>query len=377
MPVAPHRLRAVLAVGIYEPDNGGASEWLRHYARWLLGRGHDVSIVCEQAKTDESFPVLTLPTSHHTKNSWKRAKALQELADAQQADLVHDTGCLLAADILHPLMGSLTHNWRRQLRAYPLTLRVRRFWHVRLWRDVRLQRHQLRQRPTLVACSKRVATDFADLGFNNVVIIPNGIALPTPSSVEKIQQLRQMLAIGDRLLVLATATNFYLKGVLTIFRALCRLNLDARKKFLVIITGNDRLDKFQQYIRQHGLSDCCRMAGWVDNIDDYYHAADVFLHPTYHDAGSLSTLKALANGRAVVTSRFDGSADWIRHGVNGLILNNPDNADELADIMLRLQDAGLRAQLGNAAGQLAPALDQEHQFRKLEALYFETLGKKQ
>jgi len=107
----------------------------------------------------------------------------------------------------------------------------------------------------------------------------------------------------------------------------------------------------------------------VKKIDDYYHAADIFLHPTYHDAGSLSTLKALAAGCAVVTSRFDGSADLIRHGVNGLVLDRPDDAGKLADTLRQLLDSGLRNQLGAAARQLAPSIGQEHQFQQLEALY--------
>ena len=97
--------------------------------------------------------------------------------------------------------------------------------------------------------------------------------------------------------------------------------------------------------------------GLVKNIGDYYRAADIFLHPTYHDAGSLSTLKALAAGCSV-TSRFDGSADLINNGINGLILDKPDDARELAGILRRLLDAGLRNKLGAAARQLAPSFDQ-------------------
>ena len=145
-------------------------------------------------------------------------------------DIVHDTGCLLSSDVFHPLMGSLIHNWYRQLRAYPLALRLRRFWHVRLWRDVRLQLHQRRHHRLLVACSKRVASDFAQLGCRNSIIVPNGIRGPTSPTMDTIQKLRQELGVGDRLLVLVTATNFYLKGVMTVLRALSFLDESAPEK---------------------------------------------------------------------------------------------------------------------------------------------------
>ena len=371
MPPTAHRFSILLATGIYQPDQGGASEWLQNYARWLVSRGHDVGVVCEQAKSPapQAGTLFTLPPAQHTKNSWQRAGALQALARQHPADIVHDTGCLPAADVFHPLMGSLGHNWYRQLRAYPPALRLRRFWHIRLWRDVRLQMHQCRHHRRLVACSQRVAADFSRLGCRNSIVIPNGIRTPAAPDPETIRQLRRRLDIGDRLLVLATATNFYLKGVMTVLRALSRLDGETRKKLLVLITGHNEDDVFPQFIRRHSLEACCHLAGWVDNIDDYYQAADIFLHPTYHDAGSLSTLKALAAGGAVVASRYDGSAEWIRHGVNGLILERPDDAATLVDTLRQLLNADLRKRLGAAARQLAPAIAQEHQFQQLEALY--------
>ena len=365
------RLRLLLAIGIYQPEGGGASEWLRHYALWLVDRGHDVCVACERAETPVPKPcaLLVLPVSQHTKNSWRRAGALQNLVKDHPADIVHDTGCLLASEVFHPLMGSLIHNWYRQLWAYPLPLRLRRFWHVRLWRDVRLQLHQHRHHKLLVACSKRVASDFAQLGCRDSTVILNGIQMPAPPNSNAVQQLRQELGVGDRLLVLVTANNFYLKGVMTVLRALSFLDEETRKRLLVVITGHNQDVVFEQYIQRHELNDGCRLMGWVRNVDDYYHAADIFLHPTYHDAGSLSTLKALAAGCAVVTSRFDGSADWIRHGINGLVLDRPEDAGKLAETLRQLLDSGLRNQLGAAARQLAPSINQEHQFQRLEALY--------
>ena len=372
MPADTFQLRIALAIGIYQPARGGAAEWLRDYARWLQNQGHTVCIVCEQAETtgSDTIALLTLPKSQHTKNSCKRAVALQRLVAGQAFDIVHDSGCLLQSDVFHPLMGSLIHNWYRQLRAYPLALRLRRFWHVRLWRDVRLQWQQQRHHSMLVACSRRVAADFRQLGWKNSVIIPNGIPLPPVASAESILALRRELDVGNRLLVLVTATNFYLKGVMKVLQAMAHLDEAARKKFRVVITGQIPDAVFQNYINQHQLQDVCRLAGWVEDIDFYYQAADIFLHPTYHDAGSLSTLKALAAGTAVVTSRFDGSAEWITNGVHGLILERPENTSELAATLGRLLDAPWRKKLGEAARQASPLFAQERQFKKLEEIYF-------
>ena len=375
MQPSEHRARILLAIGIYQPDHGGASEWLQNYGLWLADRGHDVCVACERAEISapEPFAPLTLPAARHTNNSWQRAVALQGLVQNHSADIVHDTGCLLASDLFHPLMGSLDAQLVSPVVGLPPAVApppilacspVARC--VARWR---LQLHQHRHHRLLVACSKRVAYDFAQLGCRDSIVIPNGIRLPVSPTPDAVQQLRQELGVGDRLLVLVTATNFYLKGVMTVLRALSLLDGETRKRLLVVITGHNRDAVFEQYIQQHNLRDGCRLAGWVENIDDYYHAADIFLHPTYHDAGSLSTLKALAAGCAVVTSRFDGSADLIRHGINGLVLDRPEDAGKLAETLRQLLDSGVRNQLGAAARQLAPSIAQEHQFQQLEALY--------
>jgi hypothetical protein len=57
-------------------------------------------------------------------------------------------------------------------------------------------------------------------------------------------------------------------------------------------------------------------------------------------------------------------------------LNRPDDAEELADTLRPLLDFGRRNQLGAAARQLTPSLGQEHQFQRLEALYFGLLSAK-
>jgi glycosyltransferase involved in cell wall biosynthesis len=238
-----------------------------------------------------------------------------------------------------------------------------------LWRDVRLQFHQQRQPQILVACSQRVAADFTRLGCPGAVVVRNGISLTADLPVEAIQSLRQQLAVGSRLLVIVTATNFYLKGVMKVLEAVQSLGAADRKKFLFVITGRITNPVFQSYIDRHQIGDHCRLAGWVEQIDVYYQAADIFFHPTYHDAGSLSTLKALTAGRAVVTTRFDGSADWITDGADGLVLKDPGNSNEIVEILLRLQEDHLRKRLGAAARQLAPRLNQEHQFDQLEKLY--------
>jgi UDP-glucose:(heptosyl)LPS alpha-1,3-glucosyltransferase len=298
------------------------------------------------------------------------------MVDEIEIDIVHDTGCLLRSGVFHPLMGSLTHNWFHQLCAYPLKERLRRFWHISMWRDVRLQLYQCKHSKAVIATSQRAATDLKQFNCKNPVVIHNGIRplQPESSFAESTKRLRQALGAEDRILIVVTATNFYLKGVMTVLRALGMMDAKIRKAFLVVIAGHNQDMRFARYIDDHHLRDSCILAGWIDNIDDYYQAADIFLHPTYHDAGSLSTLKALAAGCAVVSSRFDGSADYIQNGKNGIVIERPDDAREVASIMEKLLDPELRSRLGRQAKQLISSITQERQFEQIESLYSQYLS---
>ncbi|HTV47915.1 MAG TPA: glycosyltransferase family 4 protein [Phycisphaerae bacterium] len=370
--MAAASLRIALAIGTYEPNHGGAAEWVYNYARWLVRRGHKVRIICERADTGapEGCDLRALPPSRHTKNSWRRARVLREFVSDYSADLVHDTGCLESSDIFHPLMGSLVHNWKRQLCSYPKTLAFRHLWRIRSWRDVRLQFRQSSHCRALVACSNLAARDFKQLRRQNVVVIRNGIPLSFLPTKSDLRVLRESLDAGDRVLMLASAANFYLKGIMTILRSLSMLDTDMRSKLLVVVTGDNQNKTFQKFIDEHSLGKCCKLVGWVPAIDPYYHTADVFLHPTYHDAGSLSTLKAIHAGCAVVTSRFDGSAELINSDENGIVLQNPWDAVELANTIKRLLNPDLRNRLRNNVQRLVSEISEDKCFMQLEDLYF-------
>jgi glycosyltransferase involved in cell wall biosynthesis len=362
-------MHILLATPTFGPQRGGAEEWVAHYATWLHNHRHRVSIVAETASGDPpgGCTLHTLPAAR--RNLWQRALALQQLAQTLQPDVIHDTGCLPAADVEHPLPGSIFHSWYRQMRSYPAKLRRRRLLHIRVWRELRasmrLELHQLRHSRCVVACSQVVARDFAQLRRAPDAIIRNGIRLPPSLTTAERQSLRQQHETGNRRLALVTASNFHLKGVNTILRALATLPAVTRDKLLVLIAGQVRDPSFPAFIAAHRLEDCCRLLGWVD-ADPLFAAADIFLQPSHHDSGSLAVLKALAAGCNVISSRYDGSSELIRHGVNGLIMQTPGNHQELLPLLERAltEDA-----LGQQARQLAPELVEEKQFAQLEALY--------
>ena len=346
-----------------------------HFASWLARRGHQVDIVCERSEADapKDCQLVTPARSLWLHCPWQRASRLQQLVgpDTLQRRVVHDTGYLLSSDVYHPLMGSRFHNELRQLRAFPALRALRHLHDSKIWQVARLQWHQMRHQRCLVACSARVRQDFARLGQSSRAVVANRIPLPAPREPASLQALRERLGASDRVLVLLTSNNHWLKGVANLLRSLALLDPASRSRLRVVITGHDPRARLDDHFARYDLGDCCLFTGWVEDVDAYYQAADVFFHPTYHDAGSLSTVKALAAGCAVATSSRDGSSDFIRDEHNGLILKHPEDPRYLAEVLQRLLNPEARAPLQAGATLLGAALDQQRSFEQLEQLHAE------
>ncbi|KAB2916649.1 MAG: glycosyltransferase family 4 protein [Hyphomicrobiaceae bacterium] len=90
--------------------------------------------------------------------------------------------------------------------------------------------------------------------------------------------------------------------------------------------------------------------GHVDDIRNVWQSADIAAVPSYSGEGMpRAMLEAAACGRPVVVSDVPGCRQFVRHGIDGLIVP-PGDAGALAEALARLAgDAPLRRRLGTAA----------------------------
>ncbi len=367
----------VLSIDVHNASRGGASEYVTRMAEVLGQRGYEMVIASHrsEAPAGRHFRVISPERPLASFSPYARAVHLQQRVDLEGADVVHDTGgLLLRSDVFHPLMGSRWHNEMRQLRAFPWRRALRHVRHTQIWNLARLQFVQCRNHKALVACSGRVAADFAQLGVATRAVVPNGIELPARPVPERLSELRAELGVGQRLLLLATSNNHYLKGVMRLLEALQLAGPEQRRGWLLVVAGHNQDSEFGRFVQRHGLEEGVRLLDWVSDIDSYYQAADVFVHPTYHDAGSLSTLKALACGKAVITTRWDGSAERMEPGRSGIVLQN-NSAAAILEALLRVSQADFRRALGQQAALLGESLSYRPSFARLEQLYGELLGR--
>src|SRR6185503_7061837 len=122
---------------------------------------------------------------------------------------------------------------------------------------------------------------------------------------------------------------FRRKGVRPLIEAAAKLQ---RKDFCIVVAGLNE-PHAAPYLRVARRLDCAervRFLGHQPRIEELYAAADVFCLPTFSDPCAIASIEAMACGLASVTSRFNGAAELMQPGVNGFVLQEPQNPQEIA-----------------------------------------------
>jgi UDP-glucose:(heptosyl)LPS alpha-1,3-glucosyltransferase len=357
-------MRVGLVVEQFDPLRGGKEQWSAQFASKLLRRGHEVHVVASRFGEQ----VRAMPIVRHRLRSTRSpidfAKAAERTLRALALDVVHDTGAGWYCDVFQPHGGSRRalseHNlftlprwmrpWKRAVD--PWLPRYRRF-------EALMARQYVDDGRILLALSRQTLADFQRihgvpreqirLGYNGV----DTVRFAPEHRATYRRAVRQWLGVDDRtLLLLIVAHNFALKGVPTLLRAMGRWTAQRRPVHLVVV-GGKRLARHERAAARLGAASTVTFTGTVGNTVPFYAAADVYVHPTFHDSCSLVVLEALASGLPVITSRLNGAAELLTEGVEGYVLPDPANVDDLLARLEPLFDASARRELGRAARSLA------------------------
>ncbi len=157
------------------------------------------------------------------------------------------------------------------------------------------------------------------------------------------------------------------KGLRYIIEA---LSLVPRPDVRLLIVGSGDENYYGQLAELKQVRERIVFASHRDNLWEYYAASDVFAFPTIYEPFGLVILEAMASGLPVITSRVAGAADVIIDGVNGLLITDPGDINDLAaKIKLLLSNAELRKAIGQRARETAERLSRDRASQKTLEVY--------
>ena len=210
----------------------------------------------------------------------------------------------------------------------------------------------------------------------NISVIYNGVDLTRfhPKNRSKYRAIiREDLRIPESsILILFVGSGFERKGLKALLRATQHFRSE---NWRLLIVGKGKWSKYLKFVPANLRSKVLYKEPTPD-IEKYYSAADIFVLPSVYEPFGNANLEALATAVPVITTRHCGSADIIHHGQNGLIVENPESSQEIADNVNILFDPASRKSIGQNSRTLAENFSVEKNTLEMLKTYQEIIATK-
>ncbi|MGE4319089.1 MAG: glycosyltransferase family 4 protein [Deferribacterales bacterium] len=310
----------------YLAQYGGAERICFRFAEYLKNRGEDVTVICgkNRLKSECPFPFTELGIG---RSRYARAKDFYNKASAYANDL---NGVIFSfekmdnAHIIRPGGGVHTIFMKKStLGMTPLQKLKKNI--KRTLDPVNRLNPVLEQRAfssdklkTIIAISQQLADEIAltyPYAAAKIQVVHNGVR----KQVFSAERRRQLRTRTDNDTVIGFAsTNFQLKGLAPLIESLALLP----ESFRLVIAGDRNPDKYLSMAKKLGVENRIKFLGKVTEMDKFYADTDIFCLPTYFDTFGNVVSEALAMGVPCCVSKYAGSSELIKEGVNGSVIHD-------------------------------------------------------
>lgn len=322
---------------------GGVERFGYNLSQALVKSGYHVDFICSRAEVDPPEGVNLVKVGRYglirsgkllwfvLAAEWQRRKG--------NYDLCISLGKSLNQDILRIGGGPLESFWRLSRRAWPagfsrsLKMLRRRTAPVNLLIKY-IERRQSQSGCRMVCVSHRVKDwmieSHPSLAGRNIDVVYNKPDLShfRPPSPEQKKSERAKCSIPDDVILISTATtNFALKGVSSLIKALAELS----DNYHLHVAGGRNPAKYIKLAEKCGVASRVRFLGKVEDMVSFYGRSDIFVLPSFYDACSNSVLEALACGLPVISSKDNGSSYFLP---KEQVLSDPSDYRKMAGMIV-------------------------------------------
>jgi UDP-glucose:(heptosyl)LPS alpha-1,3-glucosyltransferase len=287
------------------------------------------------------------------------ARAAERYLSQNKYDVIHSVLPFGFADVYQPRGGTYAESILRNTASYRnenirLYKRLTAFMNLRRSAFLRAERRLARgaDGPVIAALSQYVAEQFKGhygTDSRRIIVIPNGVRIDRQVNADQAGRLRrQILAeahlkeADEPVLFLFAANNFRLKGLAPLIGAISRLaNRGTGHKCCLVVAGKGRPRKYRRLARRLGLpTPDWRIVflGPVSHIQSVLSISDVAVLPSFYDPSSRFVLEALAAGKPVITTKFNGAIDLFVDNRHGKVIDTPENINALAEAIRYFTD---------------------------------------
>jgi glycosyltransferase involved in cell wall biosynthesis len=245
-------------------------------------------------------------------------------------------------------------------------LRLGKRWHTRIdaWCG--------RRADAVIAVSqatRRIMSEIERVPEDRITVVYNGMdPLPAPPA-DRIERLRQELAVGSGAVCLVIARLHEEKGHAVLFEAIPAIL--ARVGALLVLLAGDGPHRraLETEVRRRGIASVVRFLGQRSDIASLLALSTLVVLPSLAESFGFAALEAMSAGRPVLATRTGGLPELIVEGETGLLVA-PGDAPALAAAACRiLQDPAGADTLGRHGRRRAALFTSERMVRGYEQVY--------
>jgi UDP-glucose:(heptosyl)LPS alpha-1,3-glucosyltransferase len=357
--------------------NGGIERYVFALAQRLLAEGHEVHVFARRWEPLEHprlvfHRVPVLPLGEGMK-ALTFAYASAALIRRERFDVVHGFSKTFRQDVYTDGSGCFddylvylrsASPWRRITTYRPLLAFAAR--------HVERLRYRREPRPRVLAMSRRTLEQAVERhGFprDRIEVLHGAVDdrefHPDRRRNVRPEMRRQLRTPEGAIVLLLLGNDYRRKGVSATIEALEKLGGSGR---VLWVAGRDkRVARYEAEARARGVD--ARFLGPHPSPADCLAAADIFLFPSRYDVFGNAALEAMASGLPAIVSARAGVSEIIEDGVDGLILEDPDDPSEIARRVEALLDPGARAAMASRARAKAEQFALEPHFQRVFQVY--------
>ncbi len=165
-----------------------------------------------------------------------------------------------------------------------------------------------------------------DINPRKIVLIPNGVDFECfyPRPVE--EQIISQLGINAQNSVIGTVGRMVAeKGQIYLVEALRYLRDEFKDLKCLFVGEGPMLPQLKKLAYDSGVEDMCIFPGVRNDIEFVYPILDLFVLPSIREPFGLVLLEAMASGVPVLATDSGGPSEFIKSGINGVLVPSRDS----------------------------------------------------
>lgn len=176
--------------------------------------------------------------------------------------------------------------------------------------------------------------------------------------------------VESDILTFVNVGGFVAKKNQKFFIPLAKELIKKRMEFKIILLGDGPLkNDFIEEMKRNSLDAYFELPGNVNNVEDYYARAKVYIHAATYEPFGLVLLEAMAAGLPVVCLDGGGNRDIIEEGKNGYFISE-QNPELFADKIIELiQDKEMYQHISTFAQEFVCRYDIKNYIDRMLDLY--------